>query len=169
MSEAPGVRDPTHPRAAEGGDPGEPEPALSTALDRLRDLASWSYGPDDALELGPGVRKVLDDPAGSARGRPTRFRHHAPRAAGGDGRRRRPPARRGLRQGAPGGGAGRARGAGRGRPRPRRGRALDQLVWGPPTGRVPNARREVRIESGPLPHRGAARPRACCPPRARRA
>lgn len=125
-----------------------PEPALSAALDRLCDLA-LVYGPDDALELGPGVRKVLDDPAGLGPRALDAFRHHAPEqldemaddispGTEGSGKERlaaalaRPAA---LVQAV----SPEARGA------------LDQLVWGPPTGRVPNARREVRVDSARSP------------------
>jgi hypothetical protein len=143
-----GSGDPTHPRAAEGGEPGDPEPALSAALDRLRDLA-LVYGPDDALELGPGVRKVLDDPAGLGPRAAEAFRHHAPEqldemaddiapGTAGSGKERLAAA---LAEPAAlvASVSPEARGA------------LDQLVWGPPTGRVPNARREVRIESARSP------------------
>ncbi|MEV4085128.1 hypothetical protein AB0J43_33175, partial [Nonomuraea fuscirosea] len=126
----------------------DPEPALSAALDRLYDLA-LVYGPDDALDLGPGVRKLLDDPAGLGPRAVDAFRHHAPEqldemaddvAPGttGSGKERlaaalaRPAAL--IEQVSP-----EARGA------------LDQLVWGPPTGRVPNARREVRVASARSP------------------
>lgn len=126
----------------------DPEPALSAALDRLYDLA-LVYGPDDALDLGPGVRKLLDDPAGLGPRAVDAFRHHAPEqldemaddvAPGttGSGKERlaaalaRPAAL--IEQVSP-----EARGA------------LDQLVWGPPTGRVPNARREVSVASARSP------------------
>ncbi|MEV5896086.1 helicase C-terminal domain-containing protein [Nonomuraea fuscirosea] len=126
----------------------DPEPALSAALDRLYDLA-LVYGPDDALDLGPGVRKLLDDPAGLGPRAVDAFRHHAPEqleemaddvAPGttGSGKERlaaalaQPAAL--IEQVSP-----EARGA------------LDQLVWGPPTGRVPNARREVSVASARSP------------------
>ncbi|TYB58808.1 hypothetical protein FXF51_35320 [Nonomuraea sp. PA05] len=133
---------------AEGGGVGDPEPALSTALDRLRDLA-LVYGPDDALELGPGVRKVLDDPAGLGPRVTDAFRHHAPEqldemaddvapGTAGSGKERLAAA---LTE--PGSLIGAVSPEARG--------ALDQLVWGPPTGRVPNARREVRVASARSP------------------
>ncbi|MEU8361355.1 helicase C-terminal domain-containing protein [Nonomuraea sp. NPDC048882] len=126
----------------------DPEPALSAALDRLYDLA-LVYGPDDALDLGPGVRKLLDDPAGLGPRAVDAFRHHAPEqleemaddvAPGttGSGKERlaaalaRPAAL--IESVSP-----EARGA------------LDQLVWGPPTGRVPNARREVSVATARSP------------------
>ncbi|MFI7618433.1 helicase-associated domain-containing protein [Nonomuraea terrae] len=130
-------------------DPGEdPEPALSSALERLADLA-LVYGPDDALGLGPGVRKVLDDPAGLGPRAADAFRHHPPEqleemadavapSTTGSGRERlaaalAEPAEL-VESVSP---AARA--------------ALDQLVWGPPTGRVPNARREVHLASARSP------------------
>ncbi|MFI7445214.1 helicase-associated domain-containing protein [Nonomuraea indica] len=127
---------------------GEPEPALSAALDRLRDLA-LVYGPDDGLDLSPGVRKVLDDPAGLGPAAVDVFRHHPPEqldeladdvAPGttGTGRDRLAAA---LAD--PAGLVGEVSDEARA--------ALDQLAWGPPTGRVPNARREVRVGSARSP------------------
>ncbi|KAB8191417.1 hypothetical protein FH608_029575 [Nonomuraea phyllanthi] len=133
------------PAALAGSDP---EPALSAALGRLGELA-LVYGTDDALDLGPGVRKVLDDPAGLGPWAADAFRHHPPEqldemaddiAPGtqGSGKERlaaalaRPAA---LVESV----SAEARGA------------LDQLAWGPPTGRVPNARREVRVASARSP------------------
>ncbi|MEV0623621.1 helicase C-terminal domain-containing protein [Nonomuraea sp. NPDC050404] len=124
------------------------EPALSAALGRLRDLA-LVYGPDDALELGPGVCKVLDDPAGLGPKAMDAFRHHAPEqleemaddvAPGttGSGKERLAAA---LAE--PGALVESVSPEARG--------ALDQLVWGPPTGRVPNARREVSVASARSP------------------
>ncbi|RSM96133.1 hypothetical protein DMB42_48195 [Nonomuraea sp. WAC 01424] len=127
---------------------GRPEPALSAALDRLRDLA-LVFGPDNALDLGPGVRKVLEEPAGLGPRAVEVFRHHPPEqldemaddiapGSSGPGKERlaaalaSPPAL--VEAVSP-----EARGA------------LDQLVWGPPTGRVPNARREVRVASARSP------------------
>ncbi|MFB4285299.1 helicase-associated domain-containing protein [Nonomuraea sp. MTCD27] len=133
------------PPATGGADP---EPALSTALDRLCDLA-LVYGPDDALELGPGVRKVLDDPAGLGPRAVDAFRHHAPEqldemaddvapGTAGTGKERLAAALAApaalVESVSP-----EARGA------------LDQLVWGPPTGRVPNARREVSVATARSP------------------
>ncbi|WP_346111268.1 helicase C-terminal domain-containing protein [Nonomuraea maheshkhaliensis] len=126
----------------------DPEPALSAALDRLYDLA-LVYGPDDALDLGPGVRKLLDDPAGLGPRAMDAFRHHAPEqleemaddvAPGttGSGKERLAAALaqpEGLIESV----SPEARGA------------LDQLVWGPPTGRVPNARREVSVATARSP------------------
>ncbi|MBB6345367.1 helicase-associated domain-containing protein [Nonomuraea muscovyensis] len=131
---------------------GEPEPALSAALDRLRDLAlvyGPDDGPDDGLDLAPGVRKVLDDPAGLGPAAVEVFRHHPPEqldemaddvAPGtpGTGRERLAAA---LAD--PAGLLGEVSDEARA--------ALDQLAWGPPTGRVPNARREVRKGSARSP------------------
>ncbi|MFI9845752.1 helicase-associated domain-containing protein [Nonomuraea sp. NPDC051941] len=124
------------------------EPALSAALDRLFELA-LVFGPDDALDLGPGVRKVLEDPAGLGPKAVDAFRHHAPEqldemadevAPGteGSGKERLAAA---LAEPAAlvGSVSPEARGA------------LDQLAWGPPTGRVPNARREVSVASARSP------------------
>ncbi|MEU8102098.1 helicase-associated domain-containing protein [Nonomuraea muscovyensis] len=131
---------------------GEPEPALSAALDRLRDLAlvyGPEDGPDDGLDLAPGVRKVLDGPAGLGPAAVEVFRHHPPEqldemaddvAPGtpGTGRERLAAA---LAD--PAGLLGEVSDEARA--------ALDQLAWGPPTGRVPNARREVRKGSARSP------------------
>ncbi|MBN6056181.1 helicase C-terminal domain-containing protein [Nonomuraea sp. RK-328] len=127
---------------------GEPEPALGAALDRLRDLA-LVYGPDDALDLAPGVRKALDDPAGLGPPVAEVFRHHPPEQLD--------ELADDIAPGTPGTGKERLAAAlaepaklveavsGEARA------ALDQLVWGPATGRVPNARREVRIGSARSP------------------
>ncbi|WP_245765426.1 helicase C-terminal domain-containing protein [Nonomuraea jiangxiensis] len=128
--------------------PGDPEPALSAALDRLRELA-LVYGPDEGLDLGPGVRKVIEDPAGLGPRAVDVFRHHPPEqldemadditpGTEGSGKERlaavlAAPAAL-VESVSP-----EARGA------------LDQLAWGPPTGRVPNARREVRMASARSP------------------
>ncbi|MFC4013180.1 helicase-associated domain-containing protein [Nonomuraea purpurea] len=125
-----------------------PEPALTAALDRLCDLA-LVYGADDALDLGPGVRKALEDPAGLGPRAVDAFRHHAPEqleemaddvapGTSGTGKERLAAA-----LAAPGKLVEAVSPEARG--------ALDQLVWGPPTGRVPNARREVRVGSARSP------------------
>ncbi|MFI6295768.1 helicase-associated domain-containing protein [Nonomuraea sp. NPDC050790] len=127
---------------------GKPEPELTAALERLRELA-LVYGPDSALDLAPGVRKVLDDPAGLGPPAAEAFRHHPPEqladmadeiapGTAGSGKERLAAA---LAE--PGkliedvSEEARA--------------ALEQLAWGPPTGRLPNARREVRLESARSP------------------
>lgn len=127
---------------------GGPEPALSAALDRLRDLA-LVYGTDGALDLAPGVRKALDDPAGLGPPVAEVFRHHPPEQLGeladdiapgttGTGKDRLAVA---LAE--PGKLVEEVSGEARA--------ALDQLAWGPATGRVPNARREVSVESARSP------------------
>ncbi|MFE3451153.1 helicase-associated domain-containing protein [Nonomuraea sp. NPDC059194] len=124
------------------------EVPLDDALDRLRTLA-LVYGPDDAPTLAPGVRKVLDDPAGLGPPVVDVFRHHPPEqleeiaddiapGTAGTGKERlaaalaepgklveevSPPARQ----------------------------ALEELAWGPPSGRVPNARRAVRVGTARSP------------------
>ncbi|MGW2161138.1 helicase-associated domain-containing protein [Nonomuraea sp. NPDC001699] len=127
---------------------GRPEPALTAALDRLRDLA-LVFGPDNALDLGPGVRKVLEEPAGLGPRAADVFRHHPPEqldemaddiAPGTDGPgKERLAAVLASPEALVEAVSPEARGA------------LDQLVWGPPTGRVPNARREVRVASARSP------------------
>ncbi len=127
---------------------GKPEPALGAALARLRDLA-LVYGPDSAIDLAPGVRKVLEDPAGLGPIAEMAFRHHPPEqltemadeiAPGttGSGRERLAAA---LADPA----------ALIDQVSPEARHALEQLAWGPPTGRVPNARREVRLASARSP------------------
>ncbi|NRQ35126.1 hypothetical protein HII36_25350 [Nonomuraea sp. NN258] len=127
---------------------GEVEPALSAALGRLRDLA-LVYGPDEALDLGPGVRKVLDDVAGLGPRAIDAFRHHAPEQL--------EEMADDVAPGTTGSGKERLAAALSAPGRliesvsPEARSALDQLTWGPPTGRVPNARREVRLESARSP------------------
>ncbi|MDX3102200.1 helicase C-terminal domain-containing protein [Nonomuraea angiospora] len=143
-----GARDAKNGARGTGSGAGDVEPALSVALDRLFELA-LVFGPDDALDLGPGVRKVLEDPAGLGPRAVDAFRHHAPEqldemadevAPGteGSGKERLAAV---LAQPAAliGSVSPEARGA------------LDQLAWGPPTGRVPNARREVSVASARSP------------------
>lgn len=127
---------------------GEAGPALETALARLRELA-LVYGPDSAIEPAPGVVKVLDDPAGLGPPVAEVFRHHPPEqleemadeitpGTDGTGKERLAAA---LAE--PGKLIAEVS--------PEARTALDQLAWGPPTGRVPNARREVRVESARSP------------------
>ncbi|MET8988669.1 helicase C-terminal domain-containing protein [Nonomuraea wenchangensis] len=139
---------PPPPPSPPPSDPQAAEPALSAALDRLRDLA-LVYGPDDALDLGPGVRKVLEDPAGLGPRAVEAFRHHPPEqldemaddiapGTAGTGKERLAAAL-----------ADPAELVASVSPEARA--ALDQLAWGPPTGRVPNARREVRVATARSP------------------
>ncbi|WP_214111307.1 helicase-associated domain-containing protein [Acrocarpospora catenulata] len=129
--------------------------ALSGALDLLRTMALM-YGPDDALRLAPGVREALDPPAGLGPPVADVFRHHAPEAiedlltditeapaAPGEGSPRdrlttvfaeAGNIRRLLAELSPAAQA-----------------ALNELAWGPPSGRVPNARREVRVATAQSP------------------
>ncbi|WP_157249117.1 helicase C-terminal domain-containing protein [Nonomuraea typhae] len=127
---------------------GKPEPELTAALERLRELAVV-YGPDSALDLAPGVRKVLDDPAGLGPPAAEAFRHHPPEQLAEMADE--------IAPGTEGGGKQRLAAA-LAEPgkliedvSPEARAALEQLAWGPPTGRVPNARREVRLESARSP------------------
>jgi len=132
--------------------------ALRRTVDRLRTLALL-YGPDDALRLAPGVDKALEPPAGLGPPAAEAFRHHPPEHLTGilDD----------LRPFAPG-----EEGEGYGTARerlaalladpavvervvaavsPRARAALEALTWGPATGQVPNARREVRAATARSP------------------
>ncbi|GII79607.1 hypothetical protein Sru01_45890 [Sphaerisporangium rufum] len=140
------------------------EPALDAPLretvERLRGLA-LVYGPDDALRPAPGVRDVSEFPAGLGPPAAEAFRDHPPERlaalldavgpAGGD-----------VAAGLPGGGdrtggaaerLGRLLAAEGVVPRlldgvgPQARAALEELAWGPPAGRLPNARREVGLEA----------------------
>lgn len=127
---------------------GDAQPALSTAVERLRELA-LVFGPDDALQLAPGVRKVLDDPAGLGPTVTDVFRHHPPEQLD--------ELADDIAPGTEGSGKERLTAAlddpGKliEEVSPEARAALDQLAWGPPTGRVPNARREVSRESARSP------------------
>ncbi|MDP9864670.1 MULTISPECIES: helicase-associated domain-containing protein [Streptosporangium] len=129
------------------------EPALPAALketvERLRTLA-LVYGPDKALAPAPGVREVLEAPAGLGPPATEVFRHHpAERLAelvhdiGGDGATKEaladllgdPEVVGRLIQDVS----------------PQARSALNELAWGPASGRVPNARREVRTATAQSP------------------
>ncbi|MGV9771922.1 helicase-associated domain-containing protein [Streptosporangium sp. NPDC003464] len=129
------------------------EPALPAALketvERLRTLA-LVYGPDKALAPAPGVREVLEAPAGLGPPATEVFRHHpAERLAelvhdiGGDGATKEaladllgdPEVVGRLIQDVS----------------PQARSALNELAWGPASGRVPNARREVRTTTAQSP------------------
>ncbi|WP_031169883.1 helicase-associated domain-containing protein [Streptosporangium roseum] len=135
---------------------GTADPAFQVALretvERLRTLA-LVYGPDKALAPAPGVREVLEAPAGLGPPAVEVFRHHpAERLAelvediGGDGD-----------------GDGTKETLARllddpeivGRliqdVSPQARSALNELAWGPASGRVPNARREVRTATAQSP------------------
>ncbi|MFI6817105.1 helicase-associated domain-containing protein [Nonomuraea sp. NPDC050328] len=117
-------------------------------IEYLQELA-LVYGPDDALMLAPGVAAVLDDPAGLGPPVADVFRHHPPEqlaemadeiapGTAGTGKERLAAA---LAEPAELIAAVSAEAQA----------ALSQLAWGPPTGRVPNARREVTVESARSP------------------
>ncbi|SFK94738.1 Helicase conserved C-terminal domain-containing protein [Streptosporangium canum] len=133
---------------------GAADPAFQVALretvERLRTLA-LVYGPDKALAPAPGVREVLEAPAGLGPPAVEVFRHHpAERLAelvedvGGDGDGTKETLARLLSD-----------------PEivgrliqdvsPQARSALNELAWGPASGRVPNARREVRTDTAQSP------------------
>ncbi|MFB9677411.1 helicase C-terminal domain-containing protein [Streptosporangium vulgare] len=140
--------------------PADPEfqSALKETVERLRTMA-LIYGPDRALAPAPGVREVLDAPAGLGPPAVEAFRHH--------------PAERlaELVQDVTGDDTGSAEGAGSATKEtlaalladeeivgrlveevsPQARSALNELVWGPASGRVPNARREVRAATAQSP------------------
>ncbi|GGQ34242.1 helicase-associated domain-containing protein [Streptosporangium pseudovulgare] len=151
--------------------------ALRETAERLRTLALL-YGPDRALAPAPGVREALDAPAGLGPPAAEAFRHHSPERlaelvhdiGGRNGGTGESAGRNGAASGPNGahdrpdrGGAG-AREAlaallgddatvGRllDEVSPQARAALDELTWGPPSGRVPNARREVRAATARSP------------------
>ncbi|MEU7001047.1 helicase C-terminal domain-containing protein [Nonomuraea sp. NPDC046570] len=126
----------------------EGEADLGPALDRLRTLA-LVFGPDEELRLAPGVRKVLDDPAGLGPPAADVFRHHPPEQLD--------ELADDIAPGTTGTGKERlvAALADPGKlidaVSPQAKAALEELAWGPPSGRVPNARREVRIGTARSP------------------
>ncbi|MEU9891527.1 helicase C-terminal domain-containing protein [Sphaerisporangium sp. NPDC051011] len=126
---------------------------LREAVDRLRGLA-LVYGPDDALRPAPGVRDVSDAPAGLGPPAAEVFRHHPPE--------RLEELVRAIHQGRKGDETGVKRLAGLlaeggiverllGDIGPQARAALDELAWGPPAGRLPNARREVSVATAQSP------------------
>ncbi|MFC7718676.1 hypothetical protein [Nonomuraea recticatena] len=139
---------------------GEDDLPLDDTLERLRALA-LVYGPDGALALAPGVRKVLDDPAGLGPPVTEVFRHHPPEQL--------EEIADDIAPGTEGGGKERLRAA-LAEPAklveevsPPARKALEELAWGPPSGRVPNARRAVRLATARSPieellARGCSRP-----------
>ncbi|GII02907.1 helicase-associated domain-containing protein [Planobispora takensis] len=132
------------------------EARFRQTVDRLRTLA-LVYGPDRALVPAPGVREVLDSPAGLGPPAVEVFRHHhAERLAE-------------LVEDLGGPDSGSGPGSG-GKEElaellsdrqtlarlveevsPQARSALDELAWGPAGGRVPNARREVRVAGARSP------------------
>ncbi|WP_169948422.1 helicase C-terminal domain-containing protein [Microbispora sp. H11081] len=137
-----------------GGSVGEAlGPALDAALDLLATRA-LIYGPEDALRPAPGVAEALDPPA--ALGPPVAevFRHHPPE--------RLDVLLRDIDPAYKGGGPAVARLAALladpatvarlvGEVSPQARAALDELVWGPASGRLPNARRDVDAASAQSP------------------
>ncbi|WP_182903384.1 helicase-associated domain-containing protein [Microbispora sp. H10830] len=138
--------------------------ALDTALDVLTTRA-LVYGPDDALLPAPGVADALEPPAALGPPAVEVFRHHPPERLDVLLRDIDPAYEGGGRTGGerPDGGrpAGErlaalladpatvARLVGEVSPQARA--ALDELVWGPSSGRLPNARREVDAASAQSP------------------
>ncbi|MEV5744418.1 helicase-associated domain-containing protein [Microbispora rosea] len=149
-------------RRAVPGDLGDA--ALGSALDAALDVLTTRalvYGTDDALLPAPGVAEALEPPAALGPPAAEVFRHHSPErldvllrdidpayeGGGGrtdDGR----PARERLAAllAEP---ATVARLVGEVSPQART--ALNELVWGPASGRLPNARREVDAANAQSP------------------
>lgn len=136
--------------------PADPEfqSALKETVERLRTMA-LVYGPDRALAPAPGVREVLDTPGGLGPPAVEAFRHHpAERLAelvqdvageGGDAGGATKETLAALL------GDGEVVGRLVEEVSPQARSALNELVWGPPSGRVPNARREVRAATAQSP------------------
>ncbi|MEU8267568.1 helicase C-terminal domain-containing protein [Sphaerisporangium sp. NPDC049002] len=133
---------------------------LREAIDLLQMMA-LVYGPESGLRLAPGVRDVSETPAGLGPPAAEAFRHH-------------PSERveeliRAVRGGRAVQGGRAVRGeavperlaallAGEGVVErlledvaPQARAALEELAWGPPTGRLPNARREVSVATAQSP------------------
>ncbi|MEU1734256.1 helicase C-terminal domain-containing protein [Streptosporangium sp. NPDC020145] len=124
--------------------------ALKETVERLRTLA-LVYGPQNALLPAPGVREILETPAGLGPPAVEAFRHHPAerlaeliRDAGGEsGDTRQALAELlGDREVV----ARLVEGVS-----PQARSALNELAWGPPSGRVPNARRQVRAANAHSP------------------
>ncbi|MGI5154274.1 helicase-associated domain-containing protein [Microbispora sp. CA-102843] len=149
--------------------PGDPDdealrPALDAALDLLTTRA-LVYGPDDALLPSPGVADALEPPAALGPPAAEVFRHHPPERlevllrdidpaykGGGQTDGERPDGGRAATErlatllAEP---ATVARLVDEVSPQARA--ALGELVWGPASGRLPNARREVDAASAQSP------------------
>ncbi|WP_203884644.1 helicase-associated domain-containing protein [Planotetraspora kaengkrachanensis] len=131
---------------------GELDAALDEALDRLR-TRGLVFGPDDALLPAPGVIEALEPPAGLGPPAAEVFRHHPPEALEtllndmGAPRRDGSPRDRLAELLADPVTVGRlvAEVA------PQARAALDELSWGPASGRLPNARREIRVATAQSP------------------
>ncbi|MET8145186.1 helicase C-terminal domain-containing protein [Sphaerisporangium sp. NPDC005288] len=127
---------------------------LREAVDGLLSLG-LVFGPASALRLAPGVRDVSESPAGLGPPVAEVFRHHPPERLreliqaihrGDTGREEAVPERlAGLL--AEGGIVERLLGD----VGPQARAALEELAWGPPTGRLPNARREVTVATAQSP------------------
>ncbi|MCT9933299.1 helicase C-terminal domain-containing protein [Planotetraspora sp. A-T 1434] len=132
--------------------------ALDEAIERLR-TTGLAYGPDDALRPAPGVKEALDPPAGLGPPAAEVFRHHSPEALaallddivpdgdappGGDHRAPRVRLAEVLAD---------PSSVGRlvAEVSPQARAALDELAWGPASGRLPNARREVSTATAQSP------------------
>ncbi|NAS26460.1 hypothetical protein GT755_32900 [Herbidospora sp. NEAU-GS84] len=110
---------------ATGNAPGTDE-AIGRALTTLTEMALV----DGEHRLAPGVQEALDPPAGLGQPAARVFRHDERAITLADPR----AVRELIAQVGP-----QARAA------------LDELAWGPPSGRVPNARREVSVETAQSP------------------
>ncbi|WP_433351005.1 helicase-associated domain-containing protein [Microtetraspora malaysiensis] len=125
---------------------------LRDAVDRLR-TACLIFGPDEALLPAPGVTEALDPPAGLGPPAAEVFRHHPPEALTAlladiaPGEAADPPARRLAALLAEPGTVERLVAE----VSPQAKAALDELAWGPPSGRVAGARREVRTATARSP------------------
>lgn len=146
---------------AVSGAPGEEdvERALDAALDLLA-ARGLVYGPPDALLPAPGVAEALEPPAALGPPAAEVFRHHPPERldvllrdidptyeGGGDADAGRPARERLAALLADPGTVARLLGE----VSPQARAALDELVWGPPSGRLPNARREVDASTAQSP------------------
>ncbi|SDH45494.1 WYL domain-containing protein [Sinosporangium album] len=130
---------------------------VSAAVDRLCALA-LVYGRREALDVAPGVREVLESPAGLGPPAVEVFRHYP--------QERLEAIIRDVGAGTPAPFADSAAARGRlagvlddlrtverlvAEVSPQARAALAELAWGPPSGRVPNARREVTAASAKSP------------------
>ncbi|MEO3809396.1 helicase C-terminal domain-containing protein [Sphaerisporangium sp. B11E5] len=130
--------------------------ALRRAVEALK-TAALAYGDDQGLRVAPGVRDVSDSPAGLGPPAADVFRHHPPDRLTGlldavHGHEHSPGAEAGvverLAEALAEGGVVERLLADVG---PQARAALEELTWGPPTGRVPNARREVTLATAQSP------------------
>jgi hypothetical protein len=141
-------------RSMATGDATRLDDPLRESVDRLRMLA-LVYGPDKALRLAPGVRDVSETPAGLGPRAAEVFRHHPPERVEeliqavhrGRAGREEAVAERLAALLAEGGIVKRLLGD----IGPQARAALEELAWGPPTGRLPNARREVSVATAQSP------------------